>query len=212
MGKYSTKRRFVTSASILASLRPHHRNDGLRLPAGFHAVNAGVHQRFDAHDFPVLNLEHFGDFPGPRSGARLLHGAAVSELVTTQRGVVIEEAEDENEPALFVDYGEAAIANQCIGLKIAGFDLVGAAEAENGIWIRGELFVVRGLNAGFDAVAIRIERNVRGMALFDRAEVAIGDGDHVLPRTPLRGRNGFGKNWIRRDEVFRPSDAATFLS
>src|SRR6185437_16019374 len=84
--------------------------------------------------------------------------------------------------------------------------------AENGLGIRRERLVVRGLNAGLDAVAVRVEGNVGSVAFFDGVEVTIGDGYHVLPRTPLRRWNGFGKNWIRRDEIFRPRDAAPFFA
>ena len=142
----------------------------------------------------------------------MLHGTAIGERVGAQRGVVIEEAEHENEAALFVNHRESAVANQRIRLEVARLDLVGAAEAENGIGTRGGLLVVRGLHARFDAVAVRVEGNEGGVAFFDRAEVAVGDRDHVLPRTPLRRRNCFREDRIRRDEIFRARNAARFFA
>src|SRR5258706_995982 len=173
-------------------------------PAGDCAVRRGVDHGLDGPDAAALDLEDFGDLPGPRNGWAVLDLAAVGECAEARIAAgVVEERERERESTLGVEQHEPAIANPRDVVEHAALELLAAPDhvsVRPAVSARAHACGVAGrdlavlepcavVGDGVGALAIVAldagEVGVRDAHELD-ARQAVGERDRIRPRVARR--------------------------
>ncbi len=154
-----------------------------RRPRRMHEIGDVGEHDLDAIDHAVADLEGLHE----HDGVRPLQGGAVGlpivREVRVDGIVVVEERRRQNDPALLVHEGEAALAHALVDSIQPQLELRLAPLRIR----RGAKAALSGADPVLVALAIRIELSEHGaIVALDRAEIAVRHRDEALARTALR--------------------------